>query len=149
MRLQVASTSLPHLIIKKYILLDFLLILTLIIYIDYNYIYINSNYRVTHFSSYSLVLLSLSFLIFNFSFFIYTSLLFFFFFIFIWFLTSLVPFVPASFSFFLCSTAVLSTLLPSPQTLKITISESKQKNPNPKMAISALLRSPICHSFRS
>ena len=132
MRLQVARTSLPYLIIKKHIFLNFLLILTLIIYIDYNYIYINSNYRVTHFSSYSLVLLSLSFLIFNFSFFIYTSLLLFF----------LLYWV------FDISTAVRSTLLPSPQTLKITISESKQKNPNPnpKIAISALLRSPICHS---
>ena len=34
MRLQVARTSLPYLIIKKYIPLDFLSILTLIIYIE-------------------------------------------------------------------------------------------------------------------
>ena len=53
MRLLVAKTSLPHLIIKKYLLLNLLSVLTLIIYI---YIYIIQvqiipSIKIKHFSS--------------------------------------------------------------------------------------------------
>ena len=55
MRLLVAKTSLPHLIIKKYLLLNLLSVLTLILYI-YIYIYIIQvqiipSIKIKHFSS--------------------------------------------------------------------------------------------------